>query len=71
MMCHRIGFPPISIIGFGRTDVSSLKRVPSPPARITAFNPWSSEHRAALLAGQYVSPADLRICASVRARILD
>src|SRR2546428_13920733 len=24
-------------MGFGRTDVSSLSRVPSPPARITAF----------------------------------
>src|ERR687896_975674 len=37
MMCQRIGRPPISIIGFGRTSVSSLMRVPRPPARITAF----------------------------------
>ena len=37
MMCQRIGLPPISIIGFGRTAVSSLMRVPTPPARITAF----------------------------------
>src|SRR5918993_1329995 len=36
MMCQRIGIPPISTIGFGRTDVSSPKRVPKPPARITA-----------------------------------
>jgi hypothetical protein len=36
-MCHKIGLPPISTIGFGRTEVSSLIRVPSPPARITAF----------------------------------
>src|SRR5580692_7304035 len=36
-MCHRIGRPPISTIGFGRTPVSSLSRVPRPPARITAF----------------------------------
>ena len=37
MMCQRIGLPPISTIGFGRTDVSSASRVPRPPARITAF----------------------------------
>ena len=37
MMCQRIGLLPISIIGFGRTVVSSLMRVPAPPARITAF----------------------------------
>src|SRR4051812_25059947 len=37
MMCHRIGRPPISIIGFGRVSVSSLIREPSPPARMTAF----------------------------------
>src|SRR5271154_4252785 len=37
MMCQRIGRPPISIIGFGRTDVSSEIRVPMPPARMTAF----------------------------------
>src|SRR6185369_373068 len=37
MMCHRIGRPPISTIGFGRTSVSSARRVPRPPARITHF----------------------------------
>src|SRR5438128_1818195 len=37
MMCHRIGLPPISTIGFGRNVVSSDNRDPSPPARITAF----------------------------------
>src|SRR6185436_15788177 len=37
MMCQRIGLPPISIIGFGRVSLSSLIRVPVPPARITAF----------------------------------
>src|SRR5580692_4588939 len=36
-MCHRIGMPPMSTIGLGRTVVSSLSRVPRPPARITAF----------------------------------
>src|SRR3569623_656254 len=35
MMCHRIGMPPISTIGFGRTAVSSPSRLPSPPAKIT------------------------------------
>src|SRR4051794_22511364 len=37
MMCHRIGLPPISTIGLGRTVVSSLRRVPNPPARMTVF----------------------------------
>jgi hypothetical protein len=37
MMCHRIGLPPISTMGFGLTEVSSEIRVPSPPARMTAF----------------------------------
>lgn len=37
MMCQRIGMPPISIIGLGLRCVSSEIRVPSPPARITAF----------------------------------
>ena len=37
MMCQRIGIPPISTIGFGRTLVSSLSRVPIPPARMTVF----------------------------------
>lgn len=34
-MCQRIGFQPISTIGFGRTAVSSERRVHSPHARIT------------------------------------
>jgi hypothetical protein len=37
MMCHKIGLPPISTIGFGRAVVSSAIRVPKPPARITTF----------------------------------
>src|SRR5947209_9268319 len=37
MMCQSTGLPPISTIGFGRTEVSSVKREPTPPARITAF----------------------------------
>ena len=40
MMCQRIGLPPISTIGFGRTVVSSLSRVPMPPARMTVFIRW-------------------------------
>src|SRR5262245_30958852 len=36
-MCQRIGRPPISTIGFGRTSVSSERRVPRPPARTTTF----------------------------------
>lgn len=37
MICHKMGFPPISTMGLGLTTVSSLRRVPSPPARITTF----------------------------------
>jgi hypothetical protein len=36
-MCHRIGLPPTSTIGFGREEVSSAILVPKPPAKITAF----------------------------------
>lgn len=37
MMCHKIGWPPISTIGLGRTCVSSASREPRPPARMTTF----------------------------------
>ena len=37
MICHMIGFSPISIIGFGFKWLSSLILVPNPPARITTF----------------------------------
>ena len=37
MMCHKIGRPPISTIGFGFRCVSSESRVPRPPASRTAF----------------------------------
>src|SRR5262245_35295730 len=37
MMCQRIGLPPISTMGLGRVSVSSVKRVPRPPARMTTF----------------------------------
>src|SRR4051794_2057419 len=35
MMCQRIGWGPISTMGFGRYSVSSRSRVPLPPQRIT------------------------------------
>src|SRR5215472_15842941 len=37
MMCQRTGRPPISTIGLGRNSVSSRRRVPRPPHRITTF----------------------------------
>src|ERR1700736_6939282 len=46
MMCHSIGLPPISTIGFGRSDVSSLSRVPDPPARMTTFTAGPRARRA-------------------------
>src|SRR5262249_23281907 len=51
MMCQRIGRPPISTIGFGRTAVSSSRREPRPPASITAFIvvPRSLRHRRSRL----------------------
>src|SRR6266581_1241486 len=52
MMCQRIGLPPISIMGLGRTDVSSLMRVPMPPARMTAFM------RKVLCEFQFLSPVN-------------
>ena len=36
-MCHRIGLFPIRTIGFGLNSVSSRKRVPFPPHKITVF----------------------------------
>jgi len=50
MMCQRIGLPPISTIGLGLRCVSSLRRVPSPPARITAFMRTSGAPEGARLA---------------------
>ena len=32
-----MGFPPISTIGFGFSEVSSERREPRPPARISTF----------------------------------
>src|SRR4030042_3684702 len=37
IICQRMGLPPISTIGLGRKTVSSDRRVPAPPARITTF----------------------------------
>src|SRR5437588_13028318 len=37
MMCHRMGRPPISTIGFGRNSVSSRSRVPNPPHNTMTF----------------------------------
>src|ERR1700680_755210 len=48
-MCQMIGIPPISIIGFGLTSVSSAIRVPNPPASITAFIRWPSNPHGNLL----------------------
>lgn len=42
MICHKIGAPPISIIGFGLKWLSSLILVPNPPAKITTFIPYPS-----------------------------
>src|ERR1700691_386722 len=36
-MCHRIGRPPISIIGVGWNSVAPRSRVPNPPHSTTTF----------------------------------
>ena len=46
MMCQRIGRPPISTIGLGRNSVSSRRRVPSPPQRMTTFTGTSTYNAA-------------------------
>src|ERR1700730_899318 len=47
MMCQRIGRPPTSTSGLGRYSVSSRRRVPCPPHRMTTFTSTSlSRHRA-------------------------
>ena len=38
MMCHNIGLPPMVTMGLGLSTVSSERRVPNPPAKMTAFN---------------------------------
>src|ERR1700722_842900 len=48
MMCQRIGRPPISIIGFGRSADSSERRGPMPPARMMAFKARCSPLRLAI-----------------------
>src|SRR5258708_1186004 len=37
MMCQRIGRSPMGTIGLGRNSVSSRKRVPNPPQKMTTF----------------------------------
>ena len=37
MICHNMGMPPISTIGFGLFILSSAMRVPAPPANKTTF----------------------------------
>lgn len=42
-MCQRMGFPPISTMGFGRRSVSSDNLEPRPPAKITTFISGTNE----------------------------
>src|SRR3954465_6397327 len=76
MMCQSSGRPPISPMGLGRTCVSSLIRVPSPPARITAFMPiayWKTPGaRASCAEPRIVLYADeaRRVAAQRRDRLL-
>src|SRR5919109_1080024 len=60
MMCHKIGRPPISTIGLGRTSVSSARRVPSPPARMPTFI-TTSETGPASEEGANVTPSAITV----------
>src|SRR3954465_8523971 len=48
MMCSSTGRPPIGPSGFGMTVVYGRRRVPCPPARITALMPTPFLRRAPL-----------------------
>src|SRR4029079_11586325 len=61
MMCRSMGCPPISTIGFGRTIVSSLRRLPRPPARIITFMTPT-----AACSGPALSPVHLRLAPCAR-----
>src|ERR1043166_6396302 len=52
MMCQRMGRPPTSTSGLGRDSVSSRRRVPWPPQRITTCTETSS-HRSRRLLRRY------------------
>src|SRR5699024_2091242 len=63
MICHRIGFSPISIIGLGFRWLSSLILVPNPPARITTFINFL--HSSYIIILQYF-PGTLCLCRKYR-----
>lgn len=67
MMCQMMGRPPISTIGFGRTAVSSLNRVPNPPARMTAFTRSPPLPKPT---GQLFSPVVIDTCGRDLSRFL-
>src|SRR4051794_15866006 len=56
MMCQRMGLPPTSTMGLGRSEVSSLKRLPTPPARMTAFTADGSSRALVQLTGVAALP---------------
>src|SRR6266850_2546109 len=58
MMCHRMGRSPISTIGLGRDAVSSDRRVPRPPARMTTFTarPLPPDDQASTFARSVPAP---------------
>jgi len=66
MMCHNIGFPPISTIGFGILTVASLNLDPKPPAKITAFISFLFQNYSYSLQIQPINKSsDLQICSTM------
>ena len=63
MMCQRIGRWPISTIGFGRTSVSSLSRLPMPPASMHDLHAVTPLDRssASRLAARWASAIAVRV----------
>src|ERR1700728_2993503 len=72
-MCQSMGRPPISTMGLGRREVSSLILVPKPPARMIAFislHPWNLIE---WIIREETPPrfADSFLCTAVSRRVID
>src|SRR5688572_12937011 len=76
MMCQRIGFSPICTSGLGTLSVSSRRRVPMPPHRITTGMSSSGVRVIASVAAGtsghcWLAPAEIRVEAAFVKELLD
>ena len=60
-MCHKIGMPPMFVIGLGKSDSCVLNLLPSPPASMTAFIPlcYCEEAKICGVATHYLETCNL------------